>query len=52
MMGDGVVELKKIRGWVEDAGAASARSRSSRRLVAAARRETLGVCIERHKRVV
>ena len=55
MMGDGVVELKKIRGWVEDAGFAGF---SEVEIFSAldwwkrAGEETLDVCIERHRSAV
>jgi sugar phosphate isomerase/epimerase len=55
MMGDGIVELKKIRGWVEDAGFAGF---SEVEIFSALDwwqrdgEETLDVCIERHKRAV
>jgi sugar phosphate isomerase/epimerase len=55
MMGDGVVELKKIRGWVEDAGFAGfseVEIFSNLDWWQRPGSETLGVCIERHKRVV
>ncbi|MDQ0571230.1 sugar phosphate isomerase/epimerase [Variovorax paradoxus] len=55
MMGDGVVELKKIRGWVEEAGFAGFSEVEIfsnldwwQRLGS----ETLDVCIERHKQAV
>jgi sugar phosphate isomerase/epimerase len=54
MMGDGIIELRKIRGWVEDAGYAGAAEVEifsedwwSRPLD-----DVLGVCIERHRSVV
>jgi sugar phosphate isomerase/epimerase len=55
MMGDGVVELKKIRGWVEDAGFAGFSEVEIFSNLDWWQRpggETLDVCIERHKRVV
>jgi len=55
MMGDGVVELKKIRGWVEDAGFAGfseVEIFSNLDWWQRAGEETLDVCIQRHKRAV
>ncbi|KQW64858.1 sugar phosphate isomerase/epimerase family protein [Variovorax sp. Root411] len=55
MMGDGVVELKKIRGWVEDAGFAGfseVEIFSNLDWWQRAGAETLDVCIERHKEAV
>lgn len=55
MMGDGVVELKKIRGWVEDAGFAGFSEVEIFSNLDWWQRpggETLGVCIERHKLAV
>lgn len=55
MMGDGVVELKKIRGWVEDAGFAGfseVEIFSNLDWWQRSGEETLGVCIERHKQAV
>ncbi|RQO54522.1 endonuclease [Variovorax sp. KBW07] len=55
MMGDGVVELKKIRGWVEDAGFAGfseVEIFSNLDWWQRSGAETLDVCIERHKRAV
>ncbi|WPH22408.1 sugar phosphate isomerase/epimerase family protein [Variovorax paradoxus] len=55
MMGDGVVELKKIRGWVEDAGFAGfseVEIFSNLDWWQRAGSETLDVCIERHKQAV
>lgn len=55
MMGDGVVELKKIRGWVEDAGFAGfseVEIFSNLDWWQRAGGETLDVCIERHKQAV
>lgn len=55
MMGDGVVELKKIRGWVEDAGFAGfseVEIFSSLDWWQRAGSETLDMCIERHKQAV
>jgi len=52
MMGDGVVELKKIRGWVEDAGFAGfseVEIFSNLDWWQRSGAETLDVCIERHK---
>ncbi|MDN6884363.1 sugar phosphate isomerase/epimerase family protein [Variovorax sp. CAN2819] len=55
MMGDGVVELKKIRGWVEDAGFAGFSEVEIFSNLDWWQRpggETLDVCIERHKQAV
>ncbi|UVH55200.1 sugar phosphate isomerase/epimerase [Variovorax paradoxus] len=55
MMGDGVVELKKIRGWVEDAGFAGfseVEIFSNLDWWQRPGHETLDVCIERHKQAV
>lgn len=55
MMGDGVVELKKIRGWVEDAGFAGfseVEIFSNLDWWQRPGAETLDVCIERHKQAV
>lgn len=55
MMGDGVVELKKIRGWVEDAGFAGfseVEIFSNLDWWQRSGAETLDVCIERHRRSV
>ena len=55
MMGDGVVELKKIRGWVEDAGFAGfseVEIFSNLDWWQRPGSETLDACIERQKRVV
>jgi len=55
MMGDGVVELKKIRGWVEDAGFAGfseVEIFSNLDWWQRTGAETLDVCIERHKQAV
>ena len=55
MMGDGVVELKKIRGWVEDAGFSGfseVEIFSNLDWWQRAGSETLDVCIERHKQAV
>ncbi|WP_159272674.1 sugar phosphate isomerase/epimerase family protein [Variovorax boronicumulans] len=55
MMGDGVVELKKIRGWVEDAGFAGfseVEIFSNLDWWQRSGAETLDVCIERHKTAV
>jgi len=55
MMGDGVVELKKIRGWVEDAGFAGfseVEIFSNLDWWQRAGSETLDVCIERHRQAV
>jgi sugar phosphate isomerase/epimerase len=55
MMGDGVVELKKIRGWVEDAGFAGfseVEIFSNLDWWQRPGAETLVVCIERHRRAV
>ncbi|QFZ84492.1 TIM barrel protein [Variovorax paradoxus] len=55
MMGDGVVELKKIRGWVEDAGFAGfseVEIFSNLDWWQRPGAETLDVCIERHKTAV
>lgn len=55
MMGDGVVELRKIRGWVEDAGFAGFSEVEIFSNLDWWQRpggETLDVCIERHKQAV
>jgi sugar phosphate isomerase/epimerase len=55
MMGDGVVELKKIRGWVEDAGFtgfSEVEIFSNLDWWQRPGAETLDVCIERHKQAV
>jgi sugar phosphate isomerase/epimerase len=55
MMGDGVVELKKVRGWIEDAGYAGYSEVEIFSALDWWRRggeETLDTCIERHRRVV
>ncbi|SEL57721.1 Sugar phosphate isomerase/epimerase [Variovorax sp. YR750] len=55
MMGDGVVELKKIRGWVEDAGFAGfseVEIFSNLDWWQRPGSETLDVCIERHRSTV
>ena len=55
MMGDGVVELKKIRGWVEDAGFAGfseVEIFSNLDWWQRPGSETLGVCIDRHRSAV
>lgn len=55
MMGDGVVELKKIRGWVEDAGFAGFSEVEIFSTLDWWQRpgaETLDVCIERHRSAV
>ncbi|MGN8078831.1 sugar phosphate isomerase/epimerase family protein [Variovorax sp. 22077] len=55
MMGDGVVELKKIRGWVEDAGFAGfseVEIFSNLDWWQRPGAETLDICIERHKQAV
>jgi len=55
MMGDGVVELKKIRGWVEDtgfAGFSEVEIFSNLDWWQRAGSETLDVCIERHRQAV
>ncbi|MCR6477123.1 sugar phosphate isomerase/epimerase [Variovorax sp. ZS18.2.2] len=55
MMGDGVVELKKIRGWVEDAGFvgfSEVEIFSNLDWWQRPGAETLDVCIERHRSVV
>ncbi|MET3915418.1 sugar phosphate isomerase/epimerase [Variovorax sp. OAS795] len=55
MMGDGVVELKKIRGWVEDAGFSGfseVEIFSNLDWWQRAGSETLDVCIERHRQAV
>jgi sugar phosphate isomerase/epimerase len=54
MMGDGIIELRKIRGWMEEAGYAGAAEveifsdRWWRRPLG----EVLDICIERHRSVV
>jgi sugar phosphate isomerase/epimerase len=55
MMGDGVVELKKIRGWVEDAGFtgfSEVEIFSNLDWWQRPGAETLDVCIERHRSAV
>ncbi len=55
MMGDGVVELKKVRGWVEDAGFAGYSEVEIFSVFDWWKRsgeETLDTCIERHRSVV
>ncbi|MFT3819030.1 MAG: sugar phosphate isomerase/epimerase family protein [Rubrivivax sp.] len=55
MMGDGVIELRKIRGWIEDAGFAGfseVEIFSSRDWWQRSGEETLRTCIERHRGVV
>lgn len=55
MMGDGVIELKKIRGWMEAAGYdgfSEVEIFSSQDWWQRAGHEVLDVCIERHKSVV
>lgn len=55
MMGDGVIELKKIRGWVESAGYAGyseVEIFSSQDWWQRSGDETLATCIERHRSVV
>jgi sugar phosphate isomerase/epimerase len=55
MMGDGVIELKKIRGWVEAAGFAGyseVEIFSSRDWWQRPADDVLATCIERHRRVV
>ncbi|RYF73099.1 MAG: sugar phosphate isomerase/epimerase [Comamonadaceae bacterium] len=55
MMGDGVIELKKIRGWVEAAGFAGfseVEIFSSQDWWQRSGEETLATCIERHRSVV
>jgi sugar phosphate isomerase/epimerase len=55
MMGDGVVELKKIRGWVEDAGFAGfseVEIFSNLDWWQRSGEDTLDICIERHKQAV
>ena len=55
MMGDGVVELKKIRGWVEEAGFAGfseVEIFSNLDWWQRSGAETLDVCIERHRSAV
>ena len=55
MMGDGVIDIRRIRGWLEDQGYAGY---SEVEIFSAAnwwRRdggETLDTCIERHRRCV
>jgi sugar phosphate isomerase/epimerase len=54
MMGDGIIELQKIRGWVEDAGYAGAAEVEifSEDWWARPLDEVLTTCIERHRTVV
>lgn len=55
MMGDGVIELRKIRGWVEDAGFAGhseVEIFSTQDWWQRSGEETLRTCIERHHAVV
>ncbi|WP_399678821.1 sugar phosphate isomerase/epimerase family protein [Xenophilus sp.] len=55
MMGDGVIELKKIRGWVEDAGFAGfseVEIFSAQDWWQRSGEETLATCIERHRSAV
>ena len=55
MMGDGVIELKKIRGWVEAAGYAGfseVEIFSERDWWKRSGEETLDICIERHRGAV
>ncbi len=55
MMGDGVIELKKIRGWVEDAGFAGfseVEIFSAQDWWQRSGEETLAACIERHRSAV
>ena len=55
MMGDGVIELKKIRGWVEAAGYAGyseVEIFSTQDWWQRSGDETLAACIERHRSAV
>jgi sugar phosphate isomerase/epimerase len=54
MMGDGVIDIRRVRGWVEAAGYAGHAEVEifSRRWWALAGDEVLRTCIERHKSVV
>ena len=55
MMGDGVIELRKVRGWVEDAGFAGfseVEIFSAQDWWLRSGEETLRTCIERHRSVV
>ncbi|MBS0449873.1 MAG: sugar phosphate isomerase/epimerase [Proteobacteria bacterium] len=55
MMGDGVIELKKIRGWIEAAGYAGyseVEIFSTQDWWQRSGEETLATCIERHRSVV
>lgn len=55
MMGDGVIELRKIRGWVEAAGYAGfseVEIFSTQDWWQRSGEETLAICIERHRSVV
>lgn len=55
MMGDGVIELRKIRGWIEDAGYAGyaeVEIFSESNWWQRPGEEVLDTCIERHKRCV
>jgi sugar phosphate isomerase/epimerase len=54
MMGDGIIELRKIRGWVEDAGYAGAAEVEifSEDWWRRPLDEVLSVCIERHRSAV
>jgi sugar phosphate isomerase/epimerase len=54
MMGDGVIELKKIRGWMEDAGFSGLSEVEifSHHWWSRPGEEVLDTCIARHKTVV
>ena len=55
MMGDGVIDIPRIRGWVEDqgfAGYSEVEIFSAAQLVAARSRQVLDTCIERHRTAV
>jgi sugar phosphate isomerase/epimerase len=54
MMGDGIIELRKIRGWVEEAGYAGAAEVEifSEHWWSRPLDEVLATCIERHRSVV
>jgi len=54
MMGDGIIELRKIRGWMEEAGYAGAAEAEifSDRWWQRPLAEVLDICIERHRSVV
>jgi sugar phosphate isomerase/epimerase len=54
MMGDGIIELRKIRGWLEEAGYAGAAEVEifSDRWWQRPLGEVLDICIERHRTVV